>query len=134
METPGNGNSPLTEYHDVQPVVINPMDAAPILKSVRKTGNLIVADTGWRSFGVAAEIVSRVVEGAFGDLKNAPVRIALPDVPTPTTRALANYYYPGVHDILAAARRLTGRPSRPAPEIRSDDLLDVPDANFTGPF
>ncbi len=31
METPGNGNSPLTEYHDVQPVVINPMDAAPEL-------------------------------------------------------------------------------------------------------
>ena len=93
---------------------LNPLDAAPILESVRKTGNLIVADTGWRSFGVAAEIVSRVVEGAFGDLKNAPVRIALPDVPTPTTRALANYYYPGVHDILAAARRLTGRPSRPA--------------------
>jgi pyruvate dehydrogenase E1 component beta subunit len=104
------------------------------LASVRKTGNLIVADTGWRSFGIAAEIVSRVVEGAFSDLKNAPERITLPDIPTPTTRALANYYYPGVPEIAAAARRLTGKPAQPGPDIQPGDFLDVPDASFTGPF
>ncbi len=113
---------------------LNPMDETLIVDSVRKTGNLIVGDTGWRSVGVSAEISSRIVEQAFGDLKNPPIRIALPDYPTPTTRALSNYYYPGVQDIMAAARRLTGRPPKPAPKIRPEDFLDVPDPSFTGPF
>lgn len=113
---------------------LNPFDETAIVASVRRTGNLIVADTGSRSAGFAAEISSRVVEQAFSDLKQAPVRITLPDIPTPTTRALANYFYPGVEDIKAAARRLTGRPPQPAPEINPGDFLDVPDPEFTGPF
>ena len=113
---------------------LNPFDETPVLESVRKTGRLIVADAGWRSVGFAAEVVSRVVEQCLGDLQAPPVRITLPDLPTPTTRALSNYYYPLVRDIAAAARRLAGRPPKPEPEIKPDALLDVPDATFTGPF
>jgi acetoin:2,6-dichlorophenolindophenol oxidoreductase subunit beta len=113
---------------------LNPFDETPVLESVRKTGRLIVADAGWRSVGFAAEVVSRVVEQCLADLKAPPVRITLPDLPTPTTRALSNYYYPLVRDIAAAARRLAGRPPKPEPEIKPDALLDVPDATFTGPF
>jgi pyruvate/2-oxoglutarate/acetoin dehydrogenase E1 component len=113
---------------------LNPFDETPVLESVRKTGRLIVADAGWRSVGFAAEVVSRVVEQCLGDLQAPPVRITLPDLPTPTTRALSNYYYPLVRDIAAAARHLAGRPPKPEPEIKPDALLDVPDATFTGPF
>jgi pyruvate dehydrogenase E1 component beta subunit len=113
---------------------LNPFDPTLVLESVRKTGRLIVADTSWRSVGFAAEVVARVVEECLGDLKAPPVRLTLPDVPTPTTRALSNYYYPLVRDIAAAARRLAGRPARPEPEIKPDALLDVPDPTFTGPF
>jgi acetoin:2,6-dichlorophenolindophenol oxidoreductase subunit beta len=113
---------------------LNPFDETPVLASVRKTGRLIVADTGSRSVGFAAEVVSRVVEQCLSALKQPPVRITLPDVPTPTTRALANYYYPLVHDVTAAARRLLGRPIRPEPDIKPDAFLDIPDAGFTGPF
>ena len=113
---------------------LNPFDETPVLESVRKTGRLIVADAGWRSVGFAAEVVSRVVEQCLGDLQAPPVRITLPDLPTPTTRALSNYYYPLVRDIAAAARRLAGRPPKPEPEIKPDALLDVPDATFSGPF
>lgn len=113
---------------------LNPFDETLVLESVRKTGNLIVADTGSRSVGFAAEVVARVAEQCFDDLKAAPVRLTLPDVPTPTTRALSNYYYPLVHDIKAAARRLAGRAAKPAPTIEPDAFLDVPDPSFTGPF
>jgi acetoin:2,6-dichlorophenolindophenol oxidoreductase subunit beta len=113
---------------------LNPFDESPILESVKKTGLLIVADTGHRSVGFAAEIIARVVEQAMGDLKSPPLRIALPDLPTPTTRALANFYYPGKHEIAAAARRLTGRPEMPGPVVMPDSRLDVPDASFRGPF
>jgi pyruvate dehydrogenase E1 component beta subunit len=78
--------------------------------------------------------VARVVEQCWGDLKEPPIRIALPDLPTPTTRALANYYYPLAHDIAAAARKVAGRPAVPAPDIRPEAFLDVPDSSFIGPF
>jgi pyruvate dehydrogenase E1 component beta subunit len=113
---------------------LNPFDETLIIESVRKTGHLIVADTGWRSVGFAAEVVSRVAEQCLGDLKRPPIRVTLPDLPAPTTRALSNYYYPLVHDISAAARRLVGRPMRPEPEIKPDAFLDVPDPLFRGPF
>ena len=113
---------------------LNPFDEAPVLASVRKTGRLIVADTGSRSVGFAAEVIARVAEQCLTDLTQPPVRLTLPDVPTPTTRALSNYYYPLVHDLTAAARRLMGRPVRPEPEIKPEAFLDVPDPGFTGPF
>ena len=113
---------------------LNPFDETLVLESVRKTGRLIVADTGCRSVGFAAEVVARVTERCLGDLKAPPIRLTLPDVPTPTTRALSNYYYPLVHDIAAAARRLLGRPAKPAPETTPEAFLDVPDPSFTGPF
>jgi len=113
---------------------LNPFDETLILESVRKTGNLIVVDAGWRSVGFAAEVLARVAEQVLGDLKAPPIRLTLPDLSTPTTRALTNYYYPLVHDIKAAARRVAGRPARPAPEITPEAFLDVPDPSFTGPF
>ena len=113
---------------------LNPFDETIVLDSVKKTGRLIVADTGCRSVGFSAEIVSRVVEHCWGDLKEPPRRITLPDFPTPTTRALSNYYYPLVNDIVAAARQLVGRPPGPVPTIRPEEFLDVPDPTFTGPF
>jgi pyruvate dehydrogenase E1 component beta subunit len=113
---------------------LNPFDETLVLESVRKTGRLIVADTGWRSVGFAAEVVCRVSEQCLNDLQQPPIRITLPDVSTPTTRALSNYYYPLVHDITAAARQLVGRAAQPAPEIKPEAFLDVPDPTFTGPF
>jgi hypothetical protein len=79
-------------------------------------------------------VIARVVEQCLSALKRPPVRITLPDVPTPTTRALANYYYPLVDDIIAAARRLLDRPDRAVPPIKPEAFLDVPDPGFTGPF
>lgn len=114
---------------------LRPLDKALILKSVRKTGRLLVADTGWRTGGFSAEIVAQVSEEAYSDLKSPPRRVALPDCPTPTSPALAKHYYPRAVHIAAIARKMLG--------ISSDELvsdiatampLDVPDESFTGPF
>jgi pyruvate/2-oxoglutarate/acetoin dehydrogenase E1 component len=113
---------------------LNPFDETAVLESVHNTGRLIVADTGVRSVGFAAEILARVAESCLTELKAPPVRITLPDLPTPTTRALANYYYPSRYDIAAAARRLCGRPAKPEKPIEPGDFLDVPDTSFSGPF
>jgi Dehydrogenase E1 component len=69
-------------------------------------------------------------------LQVAPIRVTLPDSPTPTTRALSNYYYPTPAHIVTAARRTLGLPhDYPWAGIEpADKTLDVPNKSFTGPF
>lgn len=114
---------------------LKPLDEALLLESVHKTGNLVMTDTGWTTGGFAAEVITRVAEKAFADLKNPPVRIALPDCPTPTSPALAKHYYPRAVQIRAAAQRMLGLKVEESlfPETVIVPL-DVPDKGFTGPF
>lgn len=114
---------------------VKPLDGAAILESVRRTGRLIVADTGWKDVGVGAEIVARVAEEALEDLKSPPRRFGLPDCPAPTTPALADRYYPRAVHIAAAARRMLGLAAdETEPDEASPIPLDVPDTSFVGPF
>ncbi len=76
-----------------------PLDIDIILKSVKKTGRLVVADGGWKMFGFAAEVAASVSERAFHDLKGPILRVCLPDIPAPTSRALEERYYPRASDI-----------------------------------
>lgn len=114
---------------------LNPLDDSLILESVRKTGHLVVADTGWKTVGFGGEIVARVAEKAFSYLKSPPRRLALPDCPTPTTPALAKHYYPRAVHIVATVRQMLGISADDAvPDEPADVPLDVPDLSFTGPF
>lgn len=113
---------------------LKPLDDALILESVRKTGRLIATDTGWKTGGFGAEIVARITEEAFDDLKSPPKRLVLPDCPTPTSRALANHYYPRAVHIAVTAKRMLGLSADEPVLDASSLLLDVPDPNFTGPF
>lgn len=84
---------------------IKPLDTAAILRSVRKTGRLLIADGGWRSFGVSAEIMALVAEAGV-PLKTPPVRLTLPDCPAPASITLEKVYYKHCEDIVKAAKRL----------------------------
>jgi pyruvate dehydrogenase E1 component beta subunit len=114
---------------------VRPWDEALVLESVKKTGRLLVADTSWVTAGISAEIVARVTETAFHDLKEPPRRVGLPDCPTPTTPALAAHYYPRAKHIAAAVASVMHRPTAPF-DIADDPSvpLDIPDHSFTGPF
>lgn len=86
----------------VEPRTLKPMDEAIILRSVEKTGRLVVADTGWKSCGVSAEISALVAEKAFSSLKAPIRRVTLPDIPAPTSAALEKAFYPGPEAIVKA--------------------------------
>jgi pyruvate dehydrogenase E1 component beta subunit len=85
---------------------IKPLDQDLILASVKKTGRLVAADVGWKSFGVSAEIAALVSEKAFDALKAPIMRVALPDCPAPASRVLEDAYFPTAKDIIQTVRKL----------------------------
>ncbi|MEW6114142.1 MAG: transketolase C-terminal domain-containing protein [Thermodesulfobacteriota bacterium] len=114
---------------------LKPLDRETILESVRRTGRLIAVDIGWCTNGFSAEILALTAEQAFESLKAAPVRVALPDCPTPTSPALAEHYYPRAIHIAAQALKILGV-NRSEQHLAEPELVhyDVPDPSFTGPF
>ena len=85
---------------------VKPLDREMILHSVRKTGRVVVADVGWKSFGVSAEIAALVAESAFDALKAPVLRVALPDCPVPASASLEKEYYPNYETIIGAIKTM----------------------------
>jgi len=85
---------------------VKPLDTQTLLDSVQKTGRIVVADPGWRHCGVAAEIVTELVESGGLPPSTAMARVTLPDCPAPAARSLEAAYYPMARDIAGAVRRL----------------------------
>ncbi len=75
---------------------LKPLDKNIILESVKKTGKLLIVDTGWTMGGVSGEIGAFVAEEGFSFLKAPIRRIGLPDCPSPAGNVLENIYYPSV--------------------------------------
>lgn len=121
--------------------VVRPLILDRVLASVAQTGRLMTVDTGFRKFGVGAEIVSETVSNCFDKLKAAPVRIGLPDHPTPSSRGLIPGVYPDAARIVREAGREFGIASEKIENAVAELLaqrkglpIDVPDPFFKGPF
>jgi pyruvate dehydrogenase E1 component beta subunit len=90
--------------------ILNPMDAGPILASVRRTGRLLALDGDWSSCGLAGEVLARAVEHLEPAVwKARPVRLTLPDAPAPTSQALESIYYPRPEQVSQAVRALVSQ-------------------------
>ncbi|MFV0663390.1 alpha-ketoacid dehydrogenase subunit beta [Denitromonas sp.] len=84
-----------------------PLDKETVLRSVAKTGRLLVADEDYLSFGLSGEIAAIVAEQLNHLQLKAPVRrLAVPDVPIPFSRPLEQFAIPQVDAIAAEARAL----------------------------
>lgn len=85
---------------------LRPLDMEPVLESFKKTNRAIVVEEGWKSYGVGAEVVSRIYEEAF-DYVDAPIlRVAQKEVPLPYNRNLEQAALPQVSDIITAAKEV----------------------------
>ena len=85
---------------------LRPLDMEPVIESVKKTNRAVIAEEGWESFGVGAEISTRIYQQAF-DYIDAPVaRVAQKEVPLPYNRHLEQLALPQVDDIIAAVREV----------------------------
>lgn len=85
---------------------LRPLDMEPVIESFKKTNRAVVVEEGWRSYGVGAEIASRIYEEAF-DYVDAPIkRVAQTEVPLPYNRNLEQMALPQVDDVIKAVKEV----------------------------
>lgn len=85
---------------------LRPLDDATIMASVSKTRRALIVDEGWKSGGLSAEIMARIVEQAFYELDAPPGRVCGAEVPIPYAKHLEDAAIPQIDGIVAAARNL----------------------------
>ena len=95
-----------------------PLDREAVLRSVRKTGRLLVADEDYLGFGLTGEIAAIVAENLDTVQLKAPVkRVAVPNVPIPYSRPLERFVIPQVDSLVAAVRGLMTASVRQPEEV-----------------
>jgi pyruvate dehydrogenase E1 component beta subunit len=86
-----------------------PLDTDAVLRSVTKTGRLLIADEDYLNFGVTGEIAAQVAERLDRMVLKSPVhRLGVPGVPIPYSRPLEQAVIPQVQDIADACRAMIG--------------------------
>jgi len=113
---------------------IKPLDIECIVRSVKKTGLLVIVDNAHRTAGIASEISARVTEEMFSKLKLAPQRITFPEHPTPTSVSLADHYYALPHDIARKCLHMLGMGTHVEEALNDRKWRDQPNPEFHGPF
>ncbi|MCG6909273.1 MAG: alpha-ketoacid dehydrogenase subunit beta [Deltaproteobacteria bacterium] len=90
----------------IDPRTLVPLDTGSILKSVKKTGRLLVVDEAYLTCGMQGEIIALVSENIFQDLKAPPRRLGNPGVPVPFEPSLEDTVLPTTEKILKAVREM----------------------------
>ena len=90
----------------IDPRTLVPMDTAAILRSVRKTGRLVVVDEACQTCSAAGEIMAQAAsdKSTFSKLKSAPARVCGLDVPIPFSPPMEHYVVPDKAKIIKAAK------------------------------
>ena len=90
----------------IDPRTVSPLDTETILRSVAKTGRLLVVDEAFQPCSVASEIVAHVADSGFDDL-DAPIkRLNGAFTPTPYAPTLEQAVVPNVDKIVATLQNL----------------------------
>jgi pyruvate/2-oxoglutarate/acetoin dehydrogenase E1 component len=90
----------------LDPRTLIPLDKETILKSVEKTGKVLIVHEAPTFGGFGGEIAALIAEEAFYSL-DAPVkRVGAPFTPVPASPILERFYLPDAEKIAKAAREL----------------------------
>lgn len=92
------------EIVDLQ--TLRPLDMEPVIESFKKTNRAVIVEEGWKSYGVGAEVASRIYEMAF-DYLDAPIqRVGQKEVPLPYNQSLEQYALPQMEDVIKAVKEV----------------------------
>jgi len=102
---------PILKENNIDPeiidlVSINPIDHETIIKSIEKTGILLVVDSGNISFGIGREIIGKVKENIETWRLLNIINLATPNCPCPMSSVLTEAYYPTAKAIIEAISKM----------------------------
>jgi pyruvate/2-oxoglutarate/acetoin dehydrogenase E1 component len=90
----------------IDPRTLVPLDEETIVRSVQKTGRLVVADEGYAPCGIGAEIIAMVQERVF-DYLDAPMqRVHTLSAPSPYAPTLEKALVPDAQAIIKAVKTI----------------------------
>ena len=93
----------------IDPRTLAPLDVETIIKSVRKTGRLVLVDQATRHASAAAIIAAEIAERGGKALKEPLTMLTALDTSVPFSEPLESYVLPNEEKILAAVRSVVGR-------------------------
>jgi acetoin:2,6-dichlorophenolindophenol oxidoreductase subunit beta len=97
----------------IDPIWLQPLDSATIVRSVERTRRLLVVDNAWTNCGASAEIAARVGESLGGAGAPQIRRLGFAPSTCPPAPALERLFYPGPGEIAGAAHAMV-HPALPA--------------------
>ena len=121
------------DFEHIDLICTKPLDEKSIIKSVKKTGKVLILDTGFKSNSISAEIITLLNEKCFKYLKSKPERITVPDIPEPASYGLTKYYYSNRNEIIRKIGNILKVKIKKLSLIESGHH-DVPGKWFKGPF
>jgi pyruvate/2-oxoglutarate/acetoin dehydrogenase E1 component len=90
----------------IDPRTLVPLDREVIIRSVKKTGRVVIVTEDCKTAGVGAEIAAIVAEEAF-DYLDAPIkRVAEPDTPIPFSPPLEQFVIPNEKTIIKTVKEV----------------------------
>lgn len=90
----------------IDPRTLAPFDKETFLKSVAKTGRLVIVEEGHKTGGVGAELAAIVAEEGIYYLEAPIKRVAALDVPIPYSPPMESFVLPSVEKIIKAVREV----------------------------
>ena len=79
---------------------LRPLDRPTLIESVKKTSRCVVVEEDWYSYGVGAELVATIQEGAF-DYLDAPIkRVAQAEIPLPYAKVMEQAALPKAQNLV----------------------------------
>lgn len=90
----------------IDPRTLVPLDKESLLRSVAKTGRVVIAHEAHKRAGPGAEIAAMLAEEGVEYLDAPILRVAARNVPLPYSPELENYVLPGVEDLVAAVHSM----------------------------
>jgi pyruvate/2-oxoglutarate/acetoin dehydrogenase E1 component len=87
---------------------LSPMDTGAILRSLERTGRLVIVHDAVGPFGGGAEVAAVAASEGFHALRAPVRRLTAPFAPVPLGTALEAAYYPQTQDIVTTVREVLG--------------------------
>lgn len=90
----------------IDPRTLRPLDRDTIVKSVKKTGRVVIVHEANKTGGLCGEFTRVIVEDAFDYLDAPPISIAGLDVPIPVEPVMEQYVIPNESRIIEAVKNV----------------------------